>query len=107
MYDIYRRVHSYAVIPVPDTPHRPPSTHQACLGLDYLHYNNVIHGDLKPENMLVSGSGLLKIADFGSSRFMGGDPTDATKTSCTPAFQVGSGQLKRKGWAGDSHNSNS
>ncbi|EFJ50738.1 serine/threonine protein kinase 3, partial [Volvox carteri f. nagariensis] len=60
---------------------------QACLGLDYLHYNNVVHGDLKPENMLVSGSGLLKIADFGSSRFMGGDPTDATKTSCTPAFQ--------------------
>ncbi|GLC68350.1 hypothetical protein PLESTF_000681800 [Pleodorina starrii] len=60
---------------------------QACLGLDYLHYNKVVHGDLKPENMLVSGSGLLKIADFGSSRFMGGDPTDAAKTSCTPAFQ--------------------
>ncbi|KXZ49935.1 hypothetical protein GPECTOR_19g386 [Gonium pectorale] len=60
---------------------------QACMGLDYLHYNNVVHGDLKPENMLVSGSGQLKIADFGSSRFMGGDPTDATKTSCTPAFQ--------------------
>ncbi|KAG2494526.1 hypothetical protein HYH03_007293 [Edaphochlamys debaryana] len=60
---------------------------QACLGLDYLHYNSVVHGDLKPENMLVSGAGALKIADFGSSRFMGGDPGDATKTSCTPAFQ--------------------
>lgn len=41
---------------------------QACLGLDYLHYNHVVHGDLKPENLLVTAEGKLKIGDFGSAR---------------------------------------
>jgi serine/threonine protein kinase len=31
--------------------------------------SGVMHGDLKPENMLVSAAGALKIADFGSSRY--------------------------------------
>jgi [calcium/calmodulin-dependent protein kinase] kinase len=43
---------------------------QACLGLDYLHYNHVVHGDLKPENLLVTAGGTLKIADFGSARWV-------------------------------------
>jgi serine/threonine protein kinase len=28
----------------------------------------VVHGDLKPENLLVSSNGELKISDFGCSR---------------------------------------
>ncbi|GAX78183.1 hypothetical protein CEUSTIGMA_g5625.t1 [Chlamydomonas eustigma] len=60
---------------------------QACCGLDYLHFNGVMHGDLKPENMLVSAAGALKIADFGSSRVIG-DAHSCSKLSCTPAFQA-------------------
>ena len=41
---------------------------QAVSGLDYLHYHKVVHGDIKPENLLVSSSGELKISDFGCSR---------------------------------------
>jgi serine/threonine protein kinase len=28
----------------------------------------VVHGDIKPENLLVSSNGELKISDFGCSR---------------------------------------
>jgi len=44
---------------------------QAVLGLEYLHFHKVVHGDIKPENMLVSSNGELKISDFGCSRWAG------------------------------------
>ena len=40
-----------------------------CIGLDYLHQNNVVHRDVKPENFLISrDGGQVKIADFGLSK---------------------------------------
>jgi serine/threonine-protein kinase len=43
---------------------------QICNGLDYAHTQGVIHRDLRPANMLVAESGLVKVADFGTSRFL-------------------------------------
>ena len=38
---------------------------QVLLAFEYIHSNNMIYRDLKPENVLVSESGFVKLADFG------------------------------------------
>jgi eukaryotic-like serine/threonine-protein kinase len=43
---------------------------QACEGLAYAHRNNIVHCDIKPQNMLISESGELKLTDFGISQVM-------------------------------------
>lgn len=43
---------------------------QAGRGLGYAHENGIVHCDVKPQNMLVSEMGILKITDFGIARAM-------------------------------------
>ena len=42
--------------------------YQLLQGLNYLHQNNVLHRDIKPQNILVNNKGEVKIGDFGLSR---------------------------------------
>lgn len=37
-------------------------------GLEYIHSNQIIHRDIKPQNILVNNQGRVVIADFGLSR---------------------------------------
>ncbi len=45
-------------------------TCQICNAVDYAHRQSVLHRDLRPSNVLVADSGLVKVADFGTSRFL-------------------------------------
>jgi len=45
-------------------------TCQMCNAVDHAHRSGILHRDLRPGNMLLSESGLLKVTDFGTSRFL-------------------------------------
>jgi serine/threonine-protein kinase len=45
-------------------------TCQICNAVDHAHRAGVLHRDLRPGNMLISDTGLLKVTDFGTSRFL-------------------------------------
>jgi serine/threonine protein kinase len=55
--------------------------------LDYLHFHGIVHGDIKPDNMLLSSSGVVKLSDVGSARFVA-DGQLMTQTMGTPAFMA-------------------
>lgn len=40
---------------------------EICLALEYLHDHGIVHRDIKPDNMLVSATGHVKLTDFGLS----------------------------------------
>nr|CCM18395.1 mitogen-activated protein kinase,putative,kinase, putative [Leishmania guyanensis] len=67
--------------------------YQLLRGIEFCHKHNVIHRDVKPENVLIDESGLLKLCDFGFARQMSakGKYTDyvATRWYRAPELLVG------------------
>ena len=43
---------------------RPKLIYEAALGLQFLHSHGVIHGALKPSNLLISDEGTLTVSDY-------------------------------------------
>lgn len=47
-------------------------TLEVALGIGYLHSMNILHRDLKPDNLMVDDAGHIKIVDFGFARIVEG-----------------------------------
>jgi Serine/threonine protein kinase len=59
--------------------------HGVLQALDYAHRHAIVHRDMKPENVLLSDEGNVKVADFGIARLTDdtGEGSTATKTGTT------------------------
>src|SRR6202165_737757 len=65
--------------------------HGVLQALDYAHKHAIVHRDMKPENVLLSDEGMVKVADFGIARLtddsgVGGTATKTGTTVGTPQY---------------------
>ncbi|AET39354.1 serine/threonine protein kinase KIN1 Ecym_4291 [Eremothecium cymbalariae DBVPG len=66
--------------------------------LQYLHMNNIVHRDLKIENIMISSSGEIRIIDFGLSNLY--DPKKQLHTFCGSLYFAAPELLKAHPYTG-------
>lgn len=61
---------------------------QLCQAVSYLHEHGMVHGDIKPENLLVTSQGQLKLIDFGIADWAASSALQARPTTLkgTPLY---------------------
>ena len=59
---------------------------QILKGVEHAHETQILHRDLRPANVLVSESGVVKVADFGTSRLL--EKSHATTVIGSPPYMA-------------------
>jgi len=74
----------------------------AC-GIEYLHNRRIVHGDIKPSNVLLDEKGAIKLSDAGIAKFIADDETMYTASDnggtiqyLAPELLVQGQQIKKK-----------
>ncbi|CAK7356088.1 unnamed protein product [Dovyalis caffra] len=70
-------------------------------GLHYLHEMQIVHGDIKPSNLLINAKGDVKIADFGASRVIVGGKQDSYETYMGTCAYMSPERIDPERWGGD------
>ena len=61
---------------------------QLVQALHYLHSNRILHRDMKPQNILISSQGRVKLCDFGFARAMSKETVMVTSIKGTPLYMA-------------------
>ena len=54
------------------------------ISLEYIHSNNIIHRDVKPENLVLDENGYIRLTDFGIAKI--NEKDNSSETSGTPGY---------------------
>ena len=54
--------------------------------VSFAHRKLIVHGDVKPGNVLVTANGIPKLLDFGASRLLAQDETESRPRALTPRY---------------------
>ena len=60
--------------------------YQICRGLQYIHSKNIIHRDIKSQNIFLMKNGKIKIGDFGIAKALTNTKNNATTIIGTPYY---------------------
>ena len=69
-----------------DVPRAVAYVVQILKGVEHAHPAQILHRDLRPANVLLSESGVVKVADFGTSRFL--EKSHATTVIGSPPYMA-------------------